>query len=204
MAKTSGRTRPPAGGIEGKDRITTYKGKINNLAGIRDIKDERSRLQVQRAISEFERQYGLPTQNVNIATLDGGVVGLGGQDTVILNRQYYDNAAKLIKAKRSAYKSGWSVPTTTPIRHTVIHELAHAQWQSGRPGTPKGLTDGINKLYKRFRAEVRTGKNPLGEYATSNVDEFWAEGITQATIGTKQTYYSRRLKALLKKYGKKG
>lgn len=203
MAKTSGSTRkPPPGGIEGKDNPTNYKGKITQVAGIRDIKDERARLQVQRAVSEFEKQYGLPTQNVKIATLDGGVVGLGGQDTVILNRQFYDNSDKLIKAKRAAYESKWSVPTTSPLRHTVIHELAHAQWQSGRPGVPKGLTAGIQKLYERYRAEVRKGNNPIGKYATSNIDEFWAEGITQATIGKKQSYYSTRLKKLLKKFGR--
>ena len=200
MAKTSGSTRPPKGGIEGND--TNYKGKIENIAGIRDIKDERSRQQVQRAVSEFEKQYGLPTQNVKIATLSPGVVGIGGLDTVVLNRRFYNDADRLIKAKRSAYESKWSVPTTSPLRHTVIHELAHAQWQSGRSGTPKGLTEGIQKLYARYRADVKKGNNPIGKYATSNIDEFWAEGITQATIGKKQSYYSTRLKKLLKKYGR--
>lgn len=60
---------------------------------------------------------------------------------------------------------------------------------------------GIRALYQRYKAEVRAGRNPIGKYATSNIDEFWAEGITQATIGRKQSYYSRQLKKLLKKYG---
>ena len=201
MAKTSGSTRTtpkgPKAGIEGKD--TNYKGSIRNVGGIRDIKDDTARLAVQRAVSEFAKQYGLPTREVKIADLQG-VYGIGGASGIYLNRRFYNNPASILAAKAASYKSGWSVPTTAPLRHTVIHELAHSAWQSGRRANAK-LTKGIQALWTRYKAEVRSGKNPIGKYATSNIDEFWAEGITQATIGRKQTYYSRKLKALLKKYG---
>lgn len=202
MAKTRGSTRQPGptGGTEGKD--TNYKGPIKQIGGIADIKDDRARLAVQRAVSQFTKQYGLPTREVKTAILSPNVFGIGGQIGVILNRKFYDDAAKLIEYKQRGYKSGWAVPTTSPLKHTVIHELAHAAWQSGRVNANKKLTEGIKKLHTRYLAEVRKGKNPIGQYATSNIDEFWAEGITQATIGRKQSYYSRRLKQLLKKYGK--
>lgn len=201
MAKTRGSTRTPGvkGGVEGKD--TNYKGKIKDIGGIADISDRRSRLAVQRAVSQYANLYGLPTREVKTAILSGDVYGIGGKDRVILNRQFYNNSARLIKYKREGYASGWSVPTTSPLKHTVIHELAHASWQSGRAGVNKKLSQGIQALYQRYRADVRRGKNPIGKYASSNIDEFWAEGITQAAIGRKQSYYSTRLKNLLKKYG---
>lgn len=203
MAKTSGstRTRTPGikGGVEGKD--TNYKGKVQSIGGIRDITDPTARAAVQRAVSQYAKAYGLPTREVKTAILSGDVYGIGGANRVVLNRSFYNNSERLIKYKREGYKSGWSVPTTSPLKHTVIHELAHASWQYGRPGQNKRLTDGITRLYERYRADVRRGKNPIGKYASSNINEFWAEGITQATIGRKQSYYSRQLKKLLKKYG---
>lgn len=203
MAKTSGttRTRNPGvkGGTEGKD--TNYKGKVKDLGGIADISDRRSRLAVQRAVSQYANLYGLPTREVKTAILSGDVYGIGGRDRVVLNRQFYNNSARLIKYKRDGYASGWSFKTTSPLKHTVIHELAHASWQSGRVGANKSLTAGVTALYRRYQADVRRGKNPIGKYAASNIDEFWAEGITQATIGSKQSYYSTRLKKLLKRYG---
>lgn len=203
MAKTSGSTRTtspgPKGGTEGRD--TNYKGSIKSIGGIADIKDTRSRLAVQRAVSQYSAQYGLPTREVKTAILSGGVFGIGGKDSVILNRQYYDNAEKLIALKQKGYASGWSVKTTSPLKHTVIHELAHASWQSSRVDANPRLTAGIKALYKRYQADVRRGVNPIGKYAASNIDEFWAEGITQGTIGRKQSYYSTRLRRLLKKYG---
>lgn len=201
MAKTRGGTRNPGvkGGVEGKD--TNYKGQIKDLGGIADIKDRRSRLAVQRAVSQYTKEYGLPTREVKTAILSGDVYGIGGNGRVVLNRQFYNNSERLLKYKREGYASGWSVRTTSPLKHTVIHELAHASWQSSGVGANRKLTDGIRALYARYRAEVRRGRNPIGKYAASNIDEFWAEGITQATIGSKQTYYSRQLKKLLKKYG---
>lgn len=201
MAKTRGGVRTPGvkGGVEGKD--TNYKGKISQLGGIRDIADPVARKAVQSAVSQYTRLYGLPTREVKTAILSGNVYGIGGQGQVVLNRQFYNNSERLLRYKREGYASGWSVPTTSPLKHTVIHELAHASWQSGRAGANKKLTAGIQALYQRYKAEVRSGKNPIGKYATSNIDEFWAEGITQATIGKKKTYYSIRLKKLLKKYG---
>jgi hypothetical protein len=201
MAKTRGGTRNPgvSGGTEGKD--TNYRGKISKIGGISDITDDRSRLAVQRAVSQYQAQYGLPTREVKTAILDAGVYGIGGKDRVVLNRQFYNDSAKLIALKKKGYASGWSVKTTSPLKHTVIHELAHASWQSERAGANPKLSAGVRALYKRYQADVRAGRNPIGKYASSNIDEFWAEGITQATIGTKQSYYSVRLKKLLKKYG---
>lgn len=204
MAKTRGGVRNPGpkGGTEGaNDRNTTYKGSIKELGGIRDIKDPVARRAVQEAVRQYSNTYGLPTREVKTAILSG-VIGIGGDGRIVLNRQYYNNAERLLKLKREAYKSGWSVPTNSPLRHTVIHELAHASWQSSRVGANPKLTAGIRALYQRYKADVRRGKNPIGKYAASNIDEFWAEGITQATIGKKQSYYSRQLKRLLRKYGK--
>lgn len=203
MAKTRGGTRNPGprGGVEGSnDRNTTYKGKIKALGGIRDITDPVSRRAVQDAVRQYSKTYGLPTREVKTAILSGAI-GIGGDGQITLNRQYYNNSKRLIKLKKEAYKSGWAVPTNSPLRHTVIHELAHASWQSSRVRANPKLSAGIRALYRRYRAEVRAGRNPIGKYASSNIDEFWAEGITQATIGKKQSYYSTRLKKLLKKYG---
>lgn len=204
MAKTSGSTRTKSpgakGGVEGKD--TNYKGKIKAVGGIRDIEDNVARRAVQSAVSQFYNDYGLPTRNVKTAILDYSVVGIGGAGGITLNRQYYNDAKKLMAAKKSAYASKWSVRTNSPLRHTVIHELAHAHWQDGRSNLSPKLTEGIRALYKRFKVGVRRGQNPIGTYAASNINEFWAEGITQATIGTKQSYYSVRLKKLLKRYGR--
>ena len=84
------------------------------------------------------------------------------------------------------------------MAHTVTHELAHATWNSHFTG----------EKYKRAGQEIKTlsarwlrdrKKTGYGKYASTNLDEFWAETVTKAVHG-KSDYYTNAVKKIIKRY----
>ena len=134
-----------------------------------------------------------------------GAVGLArtdpsGKTEVFLNRAHFEKAdVKTVNEyKGRAYKSGFLNKTNKPTQHTVVHELGHALWNSHKPQKKhKEAGKDINVLYKKFKKD-----NPKswGSYGKTNVNEFYAEGITKGVLG-KSDKYTKSLIKITKKYG---
>lgn len=99
---------------------------------------------------------------------------------------------------KKGYASGWHTQTNKPLAHTVTHELGHATWNTSLSGAnQKAAGKEIRSLYKTWMKDKK--KTGYGKYATTNVDEFWAETVTKAVHG-KSDKYTTKVKEICKKY----
>lgn len=160
---------------------------------------ENGMLTLKQGISKYESRLGLRTQKVMLADLSKDTLGIGGGGEVHLNAKYFDTTKnKIIQSERRSYDKGHSTVTNKPIQHTLIHELAHNTWQNSMTGTKqKAAGIEIKKVYKEWRNDKR--KKGYGNYAESNVSEFYAETITNGMIGTSDKY-TKKLFGIAKKY----
>lgn len=201
MAKTSGGARGASkrGGREGLD--SNYKGPIENVGSLKEIKDRSLQRDLQQGISKFESRLGIRS-DVKLADLKGAygvtVVKENGKSTsVYLDRKSFKTKEQVIKAKSTAYKTGFSNKTNKPTQHTVVHELGHATWTEHHSGTKHKKAGGeINTLYKTFK---KANPKTWGAYSKYNVNEFYAEGITKGVLG-KSDRFSKALVRITKKY----
>ncbi len=201
MAKTSGSVRgvSKSGGREGYD--SNYSGSINNVGSLKEIGDRSLQRDLQQGISKFESRLGVRT-DVKLADLSGAygvhVTTNGKSDGVYLDRESFKNKEQVVQAKNNAYKTGFSNKTNKPTQHTVVHELSHSLWTNNHIGE-KHIKAGaeIGKVYNSFKKE-----NPKswGSYGKTNVNEFYAEGITKGVLG-KSDKYTKSLIKITKKYG---
>jgi hypothetical protein len=198
MAKTSGSVRgaSKSGGREGSD--SNYSGKQANIGSLKEIKDRSLQKDLQQGISKFESRLGVRT-NVRLADAYGVHVTIGGKSAgVYLDRKSFQSKEQVIKAKKKAYDTGFSNRTNKPTQHTVVHELSHSLWTSHHSGSKHiKAGDEISKLYKTFKKD-----NPKswGSYGKTNINEFFAEGITKGILG-KPDKYTKSLIKIAKKYG---
>lgn len=193
--------RSGGGGSEtGLERDTTYKGKIENVEGLKNMKDPQLYKEMKSAVSRFYKELGLKTKNVNLADLDGNVYGIGSPFGVYLNKKYFKNATKkqVTDVMKKDYADGWQTKTNKPVAHVITHELAHSVWMKGMPG-PRHQAAGkeIQKVYNAWKKDGR--KSGYGKYAGSNVNEFFAETITKAIHGNADKY-TKALKKIVKDY----
>lgn len=163
--------------------------------------------ELKAAVSKVASRIGidLPQSNlgfVNKGSFIGVEFGSGDQRTVLLNKLFFDKKfSEVVATKLRAYKTRWSVPTNAPAQHTLIHELGHSIWVDfieGRDARLTGLNNGIRDLYTSFRKEVARGRLPVSQYATANINEFFAELFTKSMIGKAQNRYSKKLLSLLR------
>lgn len=201
MAKTSGSLRSKTGGI-GRDGGGNYKGTVERIGSLKELKDTQLRRTIQQGISKYESRLGTRT-NVRLANLEGAygvhVTQNGKSAGVYLDRKTFlkANVAKINSVKRSAYSSGFLNKTNKPTQHTVVHELGHATWNNHLTGKKQqSAGKEINKLYKTFKKQ-----NPKkwGTYGKTNVNEFYAEGIAKGVLG-KSDKYTKSLIKITKKY----
>ena len=189
-------------GDTGLERDSTYKGKIENVESLKNIKDPKLYKEMKAAISRFYKELGLKEKNIKLADLDGNVYGIGGPGGIFLNKRYFKNAsAKEITEKfKGEYKSGWQTKTNKPVAHVITHEMAHTVWMKG-VGDAKHQAAGkeIQKVYNAWKKDGNKTKLGYGKYAGRNVSEFFAETITKAIHG-KADKYTKALKGIVKKY----
>lgn len=157
--------------------------------------DPRMNTQVQKAVSTMYTRYGM-SRDIELYTgplssVAPGAIGVnvkwgtagGGKpvrNVVIINDRYYNGGTKKIRdLKEKAYKSGWSTPTKNPVQHTIVHELAHAKWTSEQNAPFKKQVQALYRDYLKTISNLPKSKHALGEYATKNLDEFWAETSSQ-------------------------
>ena len=200
MGRTSSGNR---GGLQPRDGH--YKGSIKNVESLVNMKDAEMYKATKEAISRYHAVLGVRQRSVKLATLSGGTLGVhvttgsGQSEGIYLNKYYFNQGAKAVKEQTNqGYKSGWHTKTNKPLAHTVTHELAHATWNSYLSGAShKAAGKDIRHLYNRWKADKQ--KKGYGEYAHTNVDEFWAETITKAVHGNRDKY-TMKAKEICKRY----
>lgn len=196
MGRNSGGT---PGGAKGRDGDSTYKGEIRNVEGLIKMKDPQMYKATKEAISRFHSVMGVRERNIKLADLDGAVMGISGESGIFLNKRYYNQGyKKMVDIEKKDYKIGFSTATNKPQAHTVTHELAHSLWSKDKTGAnQKAASREIRKLYHEWGKDKK--KKGYGRYATTNIDEFWAETVTKAVHG-KSDKYTIAVKAITKKY----
>ena len=200
-----GRPSAGPGGLGGRD--TSYKGKIENVESLVHMKDPAMYKATKEAIARYAAVIGtVSEQNIKLADMSKSVYGVqmtdvatGKSTGIYLNKKYYNKTAAQVKAiKQGDYKSGWATKTNKPLAHTVTHELAHATWNTTMKGAnhiEAGKT--IKKVYSAWQKSSK--KTGYGKYASSNVNEWWAETVTKAVHG-KSDRYTKSVKGIIKKY----
>lgn len=209
MAKTSGsnsNSKPPkSGGL--KENDSNYKGKVGKMESLASISNPAVYKTVKESISRFHSVLGVRQKDIKIATLDAGVGGVhltanGASKQVVLNKQVFNakgtTTQSVAKWAEAGYKSGHLTKTNKPVAHIITHELAHATWNSHlSSANAKAATSSVNTLYKKWKKDK--AKSGYGKYATSNVNEFFAEVSTKAVHG-KADKYTKAVKDIIKKY----
>ncbi len=202
MAKTSGSNVGRTGGFTGGDY--NYKGKIESPKPLSSMKHNDVYREIKQGIAKYHSRLGVRQQNIKLANLDGNTNGVhvtsGGQSSnIYLNATVYNKTKpEIIARTRKAYTSGWTTKTNKPIQHTVVHELAHATWNSHLTSpNAKAAGKEITALSKAWLKDRK--KKGYGEYSRTNINEFWAEVTTKGVLGNADKY-TRSAKKIIKKY----
>lgn len=202
MAKTSGGNVGRTGGFAGGD--SSYKGKIENVKPLSSIKHNDVFREIKQGIAKYHSRLGVRQKDVKIATMSPNINGVhvtsaGKSSNIYLNGTVFNQPkAKIISRTQSAYKSGWSTTTNKPIQHTIVHELAHATWNSHLT-SPNAVAASkeISKLHTTWKKDKK--KSGYGTYSKTNINEFWAETSAKAILG-KSDKYTKKVKSIIKKY----
>lgn len=186
-------------GGEGK-RLGDIKGQQDLIK----MKDPAMYRETKDAIARYHSVLGVRQTKVKLADLPKGTLGIhatvnGESEGVYLNKRHFNKGRKAVmESAKKGYESGWSTKTNKPLAHTVTHELAHATWNNHLKGVKQQAAGKeIRKMYGKWLKDNK--KKGYGEYATTNVNEFWAETVTKAVHGNADKY-TRKAKYIIKKY----
>ena len=171
------------------------------------MKDPAMYKATKEAIARYAAVIGnVSEKNIKLADMRKSVYGVqvtnattGKSEAIYLNKAYFNKTAGEMKAiKQKDYKSGWATKTNKPLAHTVTHELAHATWNTSMKGGKYSEAGAkIQKVYKAWSKSSK--KSGYGKYASSNVNEWFAETVTKAVHG-KSDRYTKGVKGIIKKY----
>lgn len=163
-----------------------YKGKITGLRDLVTVKDKAVYKELKEGISRYHTMLGVRQKDVRVGTMENGVLGvhatIGGKSgQIILNSKYFDlPKAKIETMQRQGMKDGW---------HTKTNHLDSAN--------AKAATPAVKKLYNAWTRDRK--KKGYGQYAKTNINEFWAETSAKAVRGD-QDRYTRAVRGIIKKY----
>lgn len=175
------------------------------------MKDPKMYKATHEAISRFHSVLGVRQKDIKIADLSPKYYGVhvtsgGKSEGIYLNRTYFNGgqAAKTMEARiKREYESGWQSKTNRAVGHVVIHELGHATWNTGlSSANARAAAPAVRKLYQSWMRDKK--KTGWGKYATTNINEFWAEACTRAVSGIrvngKPDKYGAAVRGIVRKY----
>jgi len=202
MAKTIGGVRNTGGFITGD---SSYKGNIQNIRSLNNIKDAQVYKEIKQGISRFHSAMGVRQREVKLGDLPSHVNGVhittadGKSEMVVLNGKVFNKSKKDVETRlKNAYKSGFLTITKKPVQHTITHELAHATWNKNLSGANHiAASKEIKALFDKWDKDNK--KKGYGKYAGKNVNEFWAETVTKSIHGNSDKY-TRKVKYIARKY----
>ena len=178
---------------------SSYNGKIENVESLRNIKDPQMYKAAKQTIARYHSVLGVRTREVKLADLGKGVLGVGNEDGVYLQKKFFNQDKKdFVNSMKEMYKEGYQTKTNKPVAHVLTHELSHALWNSGMTSEKaRGAGVEIKKLFDTWSKDKT--KKGYGKYARTNRDEFFAETATKAVHGERDKY-TDELKRIIKKY----
>ena len=197
---------PNSGQVEGlpNNPRTIRKPEFEKLKKSVEESPEMLNRETKDAIARYHSVLGVRQTKVKLADLPKGTLGIhatvnGESEGVYLNKRHFNKGRKAVmESAKKGYESGWSTKTNKPLAHTVTHELAHATWNNHLKGVKQQAAGKeIRKMYGKWLKDNK--KKGYGEYATTNVNEFWAETVTKAVHGNADKY-TRKAKYIIKKY----
>lgn len=208
MGRGSGGTKGgPSGSSKPWVTLVPQKGmsfvgassKWKNAKELSSIKDKAVYKEVMDGIAKFNAIFGMSNdqKNIMLGRLDQWTAGTAYSYTngkfkgILLNQTVFNKPlAEVVKTRQYAYSMGFSVRTSHPAQHTVVHELGHSLWN----GKWTTSTDKVKmqNLFNDFRKAYPTTadrkKAGWGDYAASKVNEFFAEGIAKHILGKPDKY----------------
>lgn len=190
------------GGLQPGD--SSYHGKITGVESLVKMKDPQMYKETKAAIARYHSVMGVRERNIKLANLSPGTLGVsvssdGKPEAIYLNKSFFNKGKQaVLTSTKKGYESGWHTKTNKPLAHTVTHELGHSTWNSSlKQPNQRAAGKEIGKLYKTWMKDK--SKKGYGQYAKTNVDEFWAETVTKAVHG-KADKYTKAVKTICKKY----
>ena len=181
-------------------------GNVNptGLESLTKIKNKAVYSTVKEAISRYETALGVRQRNVLIGNLPDGVGGVhitanGKSQQIVLSKKIFNKDLKSIEGwAKKGYSSGHLTKTNKPAAHIVTHEMAHATWNKNmKSSKAQAAGKEIKALYKEWTNDTK--KRGYGNYAKTNVSEFFAEVATKAVRGSSDKY-TKAVKGIVKKY----
>lgn len=99
---------------------------------------------------------------------------------------------------KMAYASNIFTETYSPIKHAIVHELAHATFNYNMRS--EEITNALDEVLEMYSIFVNDpSKKGYGERADFNANEFWAEVTVKALLGDEDNYTSW-LRETIKRY----
>lgn len=183
----------------------SYKGSISSIEPLSAIRNPAVYKAMKESVSRYHSVLGVRQREIKLADLPDGVAGVhltkGGESHgVYLNKALFKNQTrqKIEGRMKGAYKAGFLTKTNKPIAHAITHELAHATWNQSLT-TPQAMKAGraIRTLHQKWLRDRR--KKGYGQYAKTNISEFFAETATKAVHGTSDKY-TKKVKQIIRRY----
>lgn len=153
-------------------------------------------------LNNLERRYGAigvePNNMVlqGVANTDFNAAVSRGNKTLYIDVGNMDSISNIVKGKRNAEKSGWSMPTDGSVkshaRYTITHEYGHILQnsmyskavKSGYKGTQDEFArNASNEIIKIAQTKYGGSQKDLSTYGAKNTAEFFAESFANANLG---------------------
>ena len=172
---------------------------------LQGIPDAKVRKEIERALVDYEKEFGIRQDLIAVVPLGGGTLGRtaqgsSGSRAIGLDKDTFtQNAASISAIVNKEIKSGWFVDTKKPIRQVLAHELGHATWSKFHK-TPKAMAarKEVLSAYRKFMKGG--GAKGWGGYSKTGYGEWFAEGVAKHMYGTKDAH-TKAIAGIIKKYG---
>ena len=187
-----------AGGGANGGMGSASRSRFAKIPGLQAIKDAKLRNEVISALDDYEKEFGVRLENIQLGKLkdnEGGVTFY--KDKIVLNSKVFTTSDNVKAVMKSAYDTGLLTKTNSPLKHIMAHELAHATWTPGYKSSNKQAQKEILGAYRKFLKD--SSAKGWGAYSKSHYTEFFAEAVTKHMYGTKDQH-TQTIAGIIKKY----
>lgn len=187
-----------AGGGAAGGMGNASRSRFAKIPGLQAIQDAKLRNEIISALEDYEKEFGVRLENISLSKLKGNV---GGEtyykDKILLNSKVFTTSDNVKAVMKSAYDTGLLTKTNSPLRHIMVHELAHATWTPGYKTSNKAAQKEILGAYRKFLKDSRA--KGWGSYSKSHYTEFFAEAVAKHMYGAKDAH-TQAVADIIKKY----
>lgn len=187
-----------AGGGAAGGMGNASRSRFAKIPGLQAIQDAKLRNEIISALEDYEKEFGVRLENISLSKLKGNV---GGEtyykDKIILNSKVFTTSDNVKAVMKGAYDTGLLTKTNSPLRHIMVHELAHATWTPGYKTSNKAAQKEILGAYRKFLKD--SSAKGWGSYSKSHYTEFFAEAVAKHMYGAKDAH-TQAVADIIKKY----